>query len=196
MVETVSGTYDLVADPSWANEQTEEVRLLCDTSGAPVIINLPEISTIGAAWNAKIFVVDKSQNAKTNNITINAGGTNKIGSDSVEVININGGSIELQVGSGTNWAATKSAEASGVATIVAKGTATILTGTKTITVSSTKVSATCKILATLSTAGATLQAELSSQSITAGDRVNGVSFGISSFANTSADLTVDWMIID
>jgi hypothetical protein len=113
MVKNVSGTYTLVPDASWQDLQTDEVRLLCDTSLAPVVINLPAISALSGFYNVKIFIVDASQNAATNNITINAVGGNKIGSDSVELINKNGGAMQLQVLSSTNWLATLSAEMGG-----------------------------------------------------------------------------------
>jgi hypothetical protein len=113
MVINVNGTYTLVPNASWQDIQTDEVRLLCDTSLAPVVINLPEISALNGFWNVKILVVDKSQNAATNNITINATGGNNIGSDTTEVINKNGGAIEFQVLSLTNWLATLSAEMTG-----------------------------------------------------------------------------------
>jgi hypothetical protein len=113
MVKNVSGTYTLVPDASWQDLQTDEIRLLCDTSLAPVIINMPTIAALNGFWNVKILVVDKSQNAAVNNITINATGGNNIGSDTTEVINKNGGAIELQVLSLTNWLATLSAEMTG-----------------------------------------------------------------------------------
>jgi hypothetical protein len=113
MVVNVSGTYTLVPDASWDNIQTDEVRLLCDTSLAPVVINLPEISALNGVWNVKILVVDKSQNAAINNITVNSVGGNTIGSDTVEVLNKNGAALELQVLSATNWLATLSAEMGG-----------------------------------------------------------------------------------
>jgi hypothetical protein len=109
----VSGTYTLVPDSSWQDLQTDEIRLLCDTSLAPVIVNMPSIASLNGLWNVKIFVVDKSQNAATNNITINAVGGNKIGSDTSELINVNGAAIEVQVLSSTNWLAVKSAEMGG-----------------------------------------------------------------------------------
>jgi hypothetical protein len=113
MVKNVSGTYTLVPDASWQDLQTDEVRLLCDTSLAPVIINMPSIASLSGFWNVKIFIVDASQNAETNNITINAVGGNKIGSDTSEVINKNGGALEIQVLSSTNWLANSSAEMGG-----------------------------------------------------------------------------------
>lgn len=69
----ITGTYNLVARPEWKNIQTEIVYLECDTSLAPVTINLFPIVDLKRFWNVKINIVDKAQNCSVNNITINAG---------------------------------------------------------------------------------------------------------------------------
>lgn len=52
----ITGTYTLVADPSWALSQLSNVYLTVDASAAPVTINLPELSTV-TALNVKIHVI-------------------------------------------------------------------------------------------------------------------------------------------
>ena len=69
----ISGTYNLVANPTWKNLVLQEIYLECDTTLAPVTINLFPISDLGRFWNVKIYVTDISNNAGTNPITINAG---------------------------------------------------------------------------------------------------------------------------
>ena len=54
----ITGTYDLLADPSWASFQFQEVRLECDTSLGPVTINLPAISTLAQSTNLKLFIIE------------------------------------------------------------------------------------------------------------------------------------------
>jgi hypothetical protein len=104
MLKTITGTYDLVPNSSWNDLQTEEIRLVCDTTSAPVVVNLPQISSIvGGTLNVKIYVVDGAGNAATNNITINPGGSNKIGASTSYVINVNNGGAYIQIGSPTNW---------------------------------------------------------------------------------------------
>jgi hypothetical protein len=104
MLKTITGTYDLVPNSSWNDLQTEEIRLVCDTTSAPVVVNLPQISSIvGGTLNVKIYVVDGAGNAATNNITINPGGSNKIGASTSYVINVNNGGSYIQIGSPTNW---------------------------------------------------------------------------------------------
>jgi hypothetical protein len=104
MLKTISGTYDLIPDSSWMDIQTEEIRLVCDTTSAPVFINLPEIASIsGGTLNVKIYISDGADNASSNNITINAGGTNKIGSSSNYVVAVNGGGGFIQIANTTSW---------------------------------------------------------------------------------------------
>jgi hypothetical protein len=62
MRKRISGTYGLAVDPAWKQVTLDEIYLECDTSSAPVTINL------------KIYVSDISDNVETNNITFNTGG--------------------------------------------------------------------------------------------------------------------------
>ena len=110
----ITGTYNLIADPSWVLLQIQELRLECDTTAGPVTINLPAISTFTQSTNLKIFIVDATNNAATNNITINAGSvvtppnppvfdtfdnniTNQL------ILNVNGSSVELQNVTSNKW---------------------------------------------------------------------------------------------
>ena len=84
----VSGTPQLYNDDS---------ILLCDTSGAPVIINLLDIPL--NKWNTtwKLYVVDNNNNASVNNITINAGAGQTINGAANVTINISGGSAFIRI---------------------------------------------------------------------------------------------------
>jgi len=63
--------------------------LLCDTALAPVTINLLEIPN--GYWNTpwKLYVIDKSNNASVNNITINAGAGQTINGASSITLSVN-----------------------------------------------------------------------------------------------------------
>jgi hypothetical protein len=103
---TINGTYDLVVDEAWQYVNTDEFRIDCDTSLAPVIINLPEIADLLTEKEiklVKLFIVDASGNAATNTITINPGGTNTIIGESPLIIDVNGGGVNLQIGNISNW---------------------------------------------------------------------------------------------
>lgn len=93
---TVSGTYAV---------DREDVVLLCDTSLAAVIINL---ATIPADyWNTiyKLYVVDNSSNAATNNITINAPAGYTINDGPSVTINTNGSSVIVRISANTKYLA-------------------------------------------------------------------------------------------
>jgi hypothetical protein len=110
----IAGNYTLVADPTtWKELPTETVRLFCDTTLAPVIITLPPISQLLGFWNVKIFVVDVSNNAVANNITVNADASNTIDTGASIIININGASSEIQAISDTKWMSLESNVSSG-----------------------------------------------------------------------------------
>jgi len=109
----ISGTYNLVANSNWKNLVLQEIYLECDTTLAPVTINLFPISDLGRFWNVKIYVTDISNNAGTNPITINAGSSGlPLVSDTVNrqgltnfTINYNGGDAVLMVVTGNKWSA-------------------------------------------------------------------------------------------
>jgi hypothetical protein len=90
----VSGTPQLFAD---------DVVLLCNTSSGAVTINLAEIPA--DYWNTtwKLYVVDNSANAGTNNITINAPSGYTINNQSSVVINQNDGECIVRISSNTSF---------------------------------------------------------------------------------------------
>jgi hypothetical protein len=92
----VSGTPQLFAD---------DVVLLCNTSGSAVVINLLEIPA--DYWNTtwKLYVVDNSSNAGTNNITINAPSGYTINNQASVVINQNDGECVVRISSNTSFLA-------------------------------------------------------------------------------------------
>jgi hypothetical protein len=106
----ITGTYDLSVNPQWINLQQAEVFLECDTTLAPVTINLFEIADLKRFWNARIIISDVNNNAGTNNITVNCGGSDVFDNDTINqlVLNVNGSSLSLQVVSETQWLAIES----------------------------------------------------------------------------------------
>lgn len=102
----------------------DDVVLLCDTSVGPVTINLLGIPY--NYWNTQwaLYIIDKSGNAGTNNITINAGTTldpntglpvaQLINGASSQVINVNGGYGKITIGANTLYNATFSFGGGGI----------------------------------------------------------------------------------
>lgn len=90
----VSGTVTLYRD---------DVILLCDTSSAPVVIDLLDIPE--NRWNTtyKLYVFDMAGNASTNNITINAGGSQQINNQASLVLNQNNSGALIRVASNTAY---------------------------------------------------------------------------------------------
>lgn len=84
----VSGTATIYRD---------DVVLLCDTTSAPVVINLFDIPDGFWSTQWKLYIVDNSNNAGTNSITINAGGTQKINDAASLVLNVNGTSAVVEI---------------------------------------------------------------------------------------------------
>lgn len=113
---TIVGTAVLFQDDS---------ILLCDTSLGAVNITLLDIPN--DYWNTtwKLYVVDKSNNAGTNNITINAGIGQTINSGASLVINTNGGSAVIRIASNSSYLGnlTGSAVGTGYTTIQDEGIA-------------------------------------------------------------------------
>jgi hypothetical protein len=106
----ITGTYNLAVNPDWRNVQLQEVFLECDTTLAPVTINLFEIANLNGFWNVKLVVSDPNNNAGTNNITINTSGSDELdqqGNNQI-VLNTNGESVALQVVSATQWLSVES----------------------------------------------------------------------------------------
>lgn len=111
----ITGTYNLVADPSWALLQFQEVRLECDSTLGPVTINLPAISELATSTNLKLFIIDATNTSGINNITINSGSTTPPIYDTFDnsttiqlVLNTNGSSVSLQNITTNQWLAIES----------------------------------------------------------------------------------------
>jgi hypothetical protein len=112
-IRTVSGLNVAVFD--------NDVELSVNTSTLACSINLPAITT--GYWNTtwKLYVFDASNNAATNNITINAGSGQTINGASTLVISTNSGGIMIRCLSNTSFIAitTYSAGGGGVTTVTA-----------------------------------------------------------------------------
>jgi hypothetical protein len=94
---TISGLINIVYD--------NDVILLCDTSLGAVNVDLAEIPA--DSWNTvyKLYVVDKSNNAGVNNITIKAPLGYTVNNASTFVVNVNGGSAIVRITSNTSYVA-------------------------------------------------------------------------------------------
>jgi hypothetical protein len=105
----ISGIYNLLSTDVSQNP-IQELWLECDTTLAPVTINLFEIAELQRQWSIKIHISDASNNASANAITINASPLNFFDNDSTSQISINanGSAIILQVASETQWFAIES----------------------------------------------------------------------------------------
>ncbi|MCI4444126.1 MAG: hypothetical protein JHC39_11555 [Lentimicrobium sp.] len=123
----ITGTYNLTADPEWASLPLQLVYLECDTTTAPVIINLFEIKDLNRFWNVQIFVIDQNKNADVNSITANVGGLDRINSVGINsiVLNLKGGSIELTPANDSSWVGSVSGLSGNP--IVLKSNGTVLT---------------------------------------------------------------------
>jgi hypothetical protein len=110
VVTNISGTYNLIANSIWQTLVLQEVRLECNTSLAPVTINLFEIAELNRLWNVKIYITDISANASVNNIIVNASGSDTIDATGVTqlVISNNGVSAVFAVVNQTQWVALES----------------------------------------------------------------------------------------
>lgn len=101
----ITGTYNLQVNPQWRQIALENVYLECDTTLAPVVINLFEIIDLERFWNVKIYISDTNSNASTNSITINsaAGEFINLEGQTSFVINQDGGNCVLQVSNESIW---------------------------------------------------------------------------------------------
>ena len=93
---TVSGNVSLYDD---------DVVLLCDNFTAPVTINLQQIPYEHWSTTWKLYIVDKTNRAGTNNITIEAGLGQTINGASSITINFNGGVAIVWISSNTTYSA-------------------------------------------------------------------------------------------
>jgi hypothetical protein len=105
MINTITGNYTLEVNDSWRLLNLQEIYLQCNTSLGAVNIDLFEIINLAGFWNVKIYITDISNNASVNNIVVNASGSDIIDSTGTtsSIINVNGGSLELQVVGDTQW---------------------------------------------------------------------------------------------
>ena len=94
-IRTISGTGGVI--------YPDDVVLLCDTSLGAVTINLLDIPTDKWSTQYKLYIVDKSGNASTNNITINAPLGVLINGFASFVIVQNSGSLVVRVGSNNTY---------------------------------------------------------------------------------------------
>ena len=84
----------------------DDVQILCDSTGGVITINLCEIPALKWNVNYKLYIVDSTNTAGANAITINAAAGQTINGGSSIVINTNGGACLIQVGSNTTYIAT------------------------------------------------------------------------------------------
>ena len=102
-VEGITGTHEVEVPSDSDNVVNSDIRLLCDTSGGAVTINLPEISAF-EGLNTKIYVVDAAGNAGANNITINRAGSDTIDDAQTSVlIDSDDQSVALVMATKTGW---------------------------------------------------------------------------------------------
>lgn len=87
---------------------TDDVILLCDTSLAPVTINLLEIPDDAWLTTYKLYIVDNSSNASVNNITINAGVGQLINDLPSVTISTNGEAALVRIVSNNQYISTSS----------------------------------------------------------------------------------------
>ena len=101
----IAGTYTLNYESDWSQLALQEIYLECDTSDAPVTINLFKISDTNRFWNVNIHVSDISNNASVNNITIVSALTDTIDDSTTDnvVINTNGASSIISISNETSW---------------------------------------------------------------------------------------------
>ena len=102
----------------------DDVVLQCDTSGAPVTIDLFDIPTDFWSTQYKLYIVDNSNNASVNNITINAGGGQLLNGAASLVLNTNGAGVLIRILSNTNFLGT-------LTNIVGGGSVSSVTGLNT-----------------------------------------------------------------
>ena len=112
-IRTVSGSVIVFSDDS---------VLLCDTSSGPVNITLAGIPYNYFSTQYKLYIIDKSNNASVNNITINAGtGLNSSGvsvaqtinAGSSTIINTNGGGCIVRIIDNLTYTANNNSFATG-----------------------------------------------------------------------------------
>jgi hypothetical protein len=92
---TISGLINPVFDT--------DVVLLCDTSAGAVELQLPKIPTDNFSTQYRLYVVDKSNNASANNITIKAPTGFSVNNSITAVINVNSGTAIVNISSNKTY---------------------------------------------------------------------------------------------
>lgn len=118
-VRTIVGLINPVFD--------NDVVLLCDTSLGVVNLQLLEILADRFSTQYKLYVVDKSNNAGTNNITITAPIGFTVNNSSVAVINVNNGVAVITISSNTTYNAQFNYNVGGGGAIVVKNEGIVIT---------------------------------------------------------------------
>lgn len=96
LVKDITGAYVVPLSLFSSDSSNQDIYLICDTSGGPVGITLPEISTL-PYLNNRVYVVDGSGNAGTNNITISTSGSDlNNGSTNSVLVSTAFGAVKLQ----------------------------------------------------------------------------------------------------
>lgn len=122
-IRVITGLTNLVYD--------NDVVLLCDTSLGAVNLTLLEIPADRFSTQYKIYVVDQSNNAGVNNITITAPTGFSVNNSSTAVINVNSGVATITISSNTTYNAQFNYIVGGGGAIVVKNEGTIITSTAT-----------------------------------------------------------------
>ena len=91
----ISGTSNVI--------NKDDTILLCNTTSGAVAVTIGEIPNGFWDTNYKLYISDYSNNAGTNNITINAPSGFTINNASSLVISTNGGSVLIQIASSTAY---------------------------------------------------------------------------------------------
>lgn len=115
----ITGTNNFVFD--------NDVVLLCDTSTGAVNLTLLEIPADRFSTQYKIYVVDQSNNAGTNNITIIAPTGFSVNNASTCVVNVNSGVATITISSNKTYNAQFNYVVGGGGAIVVKNEGTIIT---------------------------------------------------------------------
>jgi hypothetical protein len=101
----VSGNFTLAVN-ELLSKNTDEIFLSCDTSAAPVNIQLPAISTLrGFGLDLVVIINDISENAGTNPITIFANAADKVNNAASVVMSFDGQSAEIRPSNFNDWIA-------------------------------------------------------------------------------------------
>lgn len=110
------------------NVYENDVVLLCDTATSAVSLNLAEIPA-NFLTTYKLYVVDNSNNALVNNITINAPAGYKINNQDFITINVNNGRAIITISGENNYTATLNYGTGGIANVAIKYNGTTITPT-------------------------------------------------------------------